>query len=153
VSTSLLEVKGIGPAAAKLLVDHGITCTEDLAGAKLGVVMAVQGFSEIRASRVIDAAKALLNGVPAFKKEKAGLEKAAGKKVGKIASAQMKKDKKEKKAIKVEQKKKDKKDKKDNKDKKDKKKKKSKKEKNAENGQPKKAQKKKKSDKKAGKKK
>jgi len=150
VSRSLLEVKGIGPAAAKLLVDHGITCTEDLAGAKLGAVMAVRGFSKIRASRVIDAAKTLLNGVPAFKKEKAGLEKAAGKKVGKIASAQMKKDKKEKKAIKVEQKKKDK---KDNKDKKDKKKKKSKKEKNAENGQPKKAQKKKKSDKKAGKKK
>ena len=150
MSRSLLEVKGIGPAAAKLLVDHGITCTEDLAGAKLGAVMAVRGFSKIRASRVIDAAKTLLNGVPAFKKEKAGLEKAAGKKVGKIASAQMKKDKKEKKAIKVEQKKKDK---KDNKDKKDKKKKKSKKEKNAENGQPKKAQKKKKSDKKAGKKK
>ncbi|MDT8421910.1 MAG: helix-hairpin-helix domain-containing protein, partial [Desulfuromonadales bacterium] len=65
MSTSLLEVKGIGPATVPLLAELGIKSAEDLAGAKPAAVAAVQGFSETRANQVIAAAGVLLRGVPA----------------------------------------------------------------------------------------
>jgi phosphohistidine phosphatase len=102
VPQSLIEVKGIGPATAKLLADQGITSIEDLALAKLGAVTAVQGFSEIRAARVIDAAKALLQGSEGAKEEKFSQAKIAAKKVGDKPKKEKKKEKrKEKRKVKT----------------------------------------------------
>ncbi|MGK2943210.1 MAG: helix-hairpin-helix domain-containing protein [Desulfuromonadales bacterium] len=65
MSTSLLEVKGIGPATVPLLAELGIKSAEDLAAASLATIVAVPKFSEIRANRVIAAAKAVVEGAPA----------------------------------------------------------------------------------------
>lgn len=105
MATSLLEVKGIGPASVKLLAETGIHSAEDLAGAKLGRVIAIPGFSELRANRVMQAARELARPpvVVAGKKpakekteEKTGpARKASGKKA---RAGQEKSEKKSKKA-------------------------------------------------------
>lgn len=65
MSVTMNDVKGIGPATAELLAEHNIISVADLAGCKIGQIAAIKGFSEIRAKRVIDAAKALLKTEPA----------------------------------------------------------------------------------------
>lgn len=137
MATSLLEVKGIGPATADTLAEHGIKSAEELAATKLGSVMAIPGFSEIRAGRVIAAAQEALRtaaetGSPALAKKKAAAKPAKKKpaqkeKKEKTKKAEKsKKDKKAKKEKKAKESKSDKvkKDKKDSKKKSDKNKKK-----------------------------
>ena len=97
MATTLIEVNGIGPATAKTLAEHGIESAEDLAGAKLGTIMAVPGFSEIRATRTIAAAKASIKGTPAAKVKTSTAKKAVSKPVVKKKPA-AKKKKAEKKA-------------------------------------------------------
>jgi hypothetical protein len=98
MATSLLDVTGIGPASEKLLAEHGITSAEALAGAKLGSVIAVPGFSETRANRVMAAAKALTTPAtvgsgekPA--KTKTGKQPASTKKSARKKAARQKKEK------------------------------------------------------------
>ena len=98
MATTLIEVNGIGPATAKTLAEHGIKSAEDLAGAKLGTIMSVPGFSEIRATRTIAAAKASIKGAAAAKTKtptvKTAVSKPAAKK--KPAAKQKKAEKKAK---------------------------------------------------------
>lgn len=60
MAKSIEEVKGIGPASAALLSSAGIGTIKKLATASIADVAAVKGFSEIRATRVIEAAKTLV---------------------------------------------------------------------------------------------
>lgn len=108
MATSLLEVKGIGPASVKLLAETGINSAEDLADAKLGRVIAIPGFSELRANRVMQAARDLARppvvatGKKLAKektKEKPGAaKKSPGKKVKKEKKAKAGQEKLEKKS-------------------------------------------------------
>ncbi|MDF1581467.1 MAG: helix-hairpin-helix domain-containing protein [Desulfuromonadales bacterium] len=111
MSTSLLEVSGIGPAAESLLTEHGIKSAEDLAAASLATIMAVPKFSEIRANRVIAAAKAVVEGAPAAFATEPLQKSAAVKKPAKNKSTKkeksMKKDVKKKDVKKKDVKKKD----------------------------------------------
>lgn len=92
MATSILEVKGIGPATAKTLSEHNINSAEELATAKLGTIMAIPGFSEIRAGKAIaEAKKAGSKTTLAPAPEKAPTKKAAPAK-----NKKPKKDKKEK---------------------------------------------------------
>ena len=91
----IIDIPGIGPAAAAALDEHGITSLADLANASVETITTVPGFSEARAVRVLAAATELLpaSGItPSAKEKKSGKkDKAAGK--GKKG----KKDKKDKK--------------------------------------------------------
>jgi hypothetical protein len=60
MSTSVLEIKGIGPAAAAILAENGITCAEDLAATTVLQIAAIKGFNEIRATQVLADAQALI---------------------------------------------------------------------------------------------
>lgn len=53
------DVKGIGPATAALLADSGIRSADDLAARQVEEIAAVRGFSQIRAERVLAAAREL----------------------------------------------------------------------------------------------
>lgn len=60
MATSILSIKGIGPAAAATLATHGFNSTEELAAATIERLSQVPGFSPARAQRTIaDAAAAL----------------------------------------------------------------------------------------------
>ena len=61
MATPTTDVKGIGPAAAKLLAEQGIASAEDLAATTLEKLVAIPGFSDIRARQVIAAANLTLN--------------------------------------------------------------------------------------------
>jgi transcription termination factor NusA len=93
VATELIEVTGVGPATLKNLKEAGITSAEELASAKLGTVMAIPGFSEIRATRVINAAKEILKAEPVSKAKKPK----AGKSADKASAVNQAKTNKEKK--------------------------------------------------------
>lgn len=114
MTRSILDVKGIGPATAKVLAEHGFQSAQQLARTEVAQLAAVPGFSETRAAQVIAAAKSLDQEVKAavaeMPKEESKPEK--GKKEKKDKS----KDKKSKKSAK-ESKKSDKKLKKSKKDK------------------------------------
>lgn len=56
----IIEVPGIGTATAAILVENGISSAEDLAAQTVVQLASIKTFSEIRAARVINAAKALL---------------------------------------------------------------------------------------------
>ncbi len=60
MSTSILDVNGIGPASAALLKDAGITTADELATATVARIVLVKGFNQIRATMVIEAAATLL---------------------------------------------------------------------------------------------
>ncbi len=98
------DVPGIGPAAAKLLAEHSINTAADLATASIELVVAVPGFSQIRATRVIAAAAELLAtaGKAAPLKDtdsqSGTADKSAGKKSKGKKSKKAKKDKKGKKS-------------------------------------------------------
>lgn len=101
MSTSLLQVRGIGPATAAILTENGITTAEELAKQTVRQVASIKTFSEVRAQQVIEDANALLTAetAPVAEKERV-VKKAESKKVAK-------KDKKKPKA-KVKDKKKEK---------------------------------------------
>lgn len=114
MATSLIEVKGIGPSTVDTLMAYGIKSVQDLAEAKLGTIVAIPGFSEIRATKVIAAAKDALE--PTFGSggslptNKTGTTKAAKSPTKKKSSSKKSKSAKDSKDDK--QKKKKKKDKK-----------------------------------------
>jgi hypothetical protein len=87
---ALIDIRGIGPAAAAVLQEHGIGSVKTLAGMSPTDLAAVPGFSETRAAGVIAAAAALL---PA----KAGKGKLADKAKAAKGDKKVKKDKKSKK--------------------------------------------------------
>jgi len=57
---AIIDITGIGPAAAAALEEHGIRTVASLARAPVDKITAVPGFSEARAERVIIAASELL---------------------------------------------------------------------------------------------
>ena len=57
---AIIDIPGIGPAAAEALAEHRIRGLVSLARASVEKVSAVPGFSEARAARVIAAAAELL---------------------------------------------------------------------------------------------
>ncbi len=92
------DVTGIGPAAAKLLAEYNINTAADLARASLEHVVAIPGFSTIRATRVIAAAAELLTSpVTASQKQPGATDKPDGRKNNGKKAKGKKKDKKGKK--------------------------------------------------------
>ena len=90
----IIDINGIGPAAAATLDEHGITNLADLANASVEEITTVPGFSEARAVRVLAAATELLaaSGItPSAEEKKSGKK---DKTVGKDKKG--KKDKKKK---------------------------------------------------------
>ena len=62
MKTNITDIKGIGPSAAKILNDHGFTTPAALADASIAEIVAVPGFSEVRAATVKEAAALMLSG-------------------------------------------------------------------------------------------
>lgn len=85
------DVKGIGPATARLLIEAGLKTVEDLANASIDQVKAIQGFSDIRAAKIIEEARDILS-----KEEKPKEKKKA--KDSKGAAKKQKKEEKDKKS-------------------------------------------------------
>ena len=56
----LTEIRGIGPATAKVFKNNGFSNIEDLASASLADVMKIPGFREARATQVISSAQMML---------------------------------------------------------------------------------------------
>ena len=79
----IIDIPGIGPAAAATLAEHHIRNLAGLAGASVEKVSAVPGFSESRATQaIVDAAGLLAVSEitqPAKDEESGGKVKAAGK--------------------------------------------------------------------------
>ena len=83
----LHEIKGVGPATATRLAEHGLTSTKKLAKADLDAIVAVPGFGPVRAAAVRDAARASLPAPveaekPEAKKPEAKKPKAKGREKG-----------------------------------------------------------------------
>ena len=57
----LIEITGIGSAAANTLMNHGFKSVISIADATIEELSAVPGFSAVRAGKTIAAAKQLLN--------------------------------------------------------------------------------------------
>lgn len=93
MSQSILKVHGIGPAAAAILAENGISSAEDLAAKTPLQVAAIKGFSEIRAAQVVASAKALMAAEPLVADTEAPEKKSAGKKSAKTAKDKPKKKK------------------------------------------------------------
>ena len=102
MATSILSIKGIGPAAAATLATHGFNSAEELAAATIEQLSQVPGFSQARAQRTIaDAAAALSPADPASSgddsntgEKSAQAKSAGGKDKGKSKKKDKKKDKK-----------------------------------------------------------
>jgi len=102
---AIIDIPGIGPAAAETLAEHRIRTLAALARASVEKISAIPGFSEARAASVIAAAAELTaatGATPTATDEGASEKSDKGKK-------DKKKDKKEKKKGKGKDKKKDKK--------------------------------------------
>ena len=65
MNPDIIDIPGIGPAAAEALAEHRIKTVAGLARASVEKVSAVPGFSEARAAKVIAAATELLPIAPA----------------------------------------------------------------------------------------
>jgi hypothetical protein len=65
MKTSITEVAGVGPVAAKALAEHGINSVEDLARTDPVQLSTVPGFGIIRAKQCVAAATALVGARPA----------------------------------------------------------------------------------------
>jgi hypothetical protein len=91
---AIIDIPGIGPAAAEALAEHRIRGVVSLARASVEKVSAIPGFSEARAAQVIAAAAELLaaSGTPPSTKDEG---KESGKKTK--SGGKGKKDKKDKK--------------------------------------------------------
>ena len=95
---AIIDIPGIGPAAAEALAEHRIKTLAGLARASVEKVSAVPGFSEARAAKVIAAANQLLptpDETPAVKDTATGKDKDKKDKKGKKGKGK-KKDKKNK---------------------------------------------------------
>jgi transcription termination factor NusA len=57
----IIDIKGIGPAAAETLAEYGINTVDALAEASIEEIVAIRGFSETRAAMVIADAADLLS--------------------------------------------------------------------------------------------
>ena len=57
---AIIDISGIGPAAAEALAEHRIRTVASLANASVENISVIPGFSEARAERVIAAAAELL---------------------------------------------------------------------------------------------
>ena len=58
---AIIDIKGIGPAAAETLAEYGINSVDELAEASIETIVAIRGFSETRAATVIAEAAELLS--------------------------------------------------------------------------------------------
>jgi transcription termination factor NusA len=58
---AIIDIKGIGPAAAETLAEYGINSVDALAEASIETIVAIRGFSETRAAMVIAEAAELLS--------------------------------------------------------------------------------------------
>ncbi len=56
----ITDVKGIGQSTAEILSEHDVNTVEDLARIDIDLLIALPGFSGIRAAKVINEAQALL---------------------------------------------------------------------------------------------
>jgi hypothetical protein len=90
----IIDIPGIGPAAAAALAEHGIKSVASLSEATIERITAIPGFSEARAAGVIAAAAELLatSGITPPAKDKGATSGKNGTATGKD-----KKDKKDKK--------------------------------------------------------
>ena len=94
----LTEIRGIGPATAKVFKNNGFSNIEDLASASLADVMKIPGFREARATQVISSAQmVLVTGASVDGSGKAEQEKPQKTKKKAGANKKKKKDKPEKK--------------------------------------------------------
>ena len=78
MNPTIIDIPGIGPAAAEALAEHRIKTVAGLARASVEKVSAVPGFSEARAAKVIAAANQLLptpDETPAVKDTASGKDK------------------------------------------------------------------------------
>ncbi|TCS60646.1 helix-hairpin-helix domain-containing protein [Varunaivibrio sulfuroxidans] len=100
----LSDISGIGPSAADVLRQGGFLTVEQVAGATVAALTALNGFGPVRASRTIAAAKAVLGGA----KDAATLrgDAPSARKKTKSSKKDPKKTKKDKKAKKDDKKKK-----------------------------------------------
>jgi NAD-dependent DNA ligase len=57
---AIIDIPGIGPAAAEALAEHRVKSLASLARASVETISAIPGFSEARAAKVIAAAAELL---------------------------------------------------------------------------------------------
>ena len=104
MNPTIIDIPGIGPAAAEALAEHRIKTVAGLARASVEKVSAVPGFSEARAAKVIAAANQLLptpDKTPAVKDTATGKDKDKKDKKGKKGKGKgkgkgKKKDKKNK---------------------------------------------------------
>ncbi len=97
---AIIDIPGIGPAAAAALAEHRIKTLAELARASVETVSAVPGFSEARAIKVIAAANELLPAATTVKDEsgdKPLKDRKAKKDKGKDKKGKGKKKKKDKK--------------------------------------------------------
>ncbi len=109
MATQLVEITGIGPAAASTLVSNGFKTVKSIADTTTEKLSAVQGFSVIRAQKTIDAAKQLLASAVSGSAGTPSAKKPASKKAVKKSQApkdNKSKDKKSKKTKKPKDKKK-----------------------------------------------
>ncbi|MEN8204931.1 MAG: helix-hairpin-helix domain-containing protein [Pseudomonadota bacterium] len=90
---AIIDIPGIGPAAAETLAEHRIKGLVSLSKASIEQITAIPGFSEARAARVIAAATELLAESGTTRPD---TDKGASVKQSKVA-VKGKKDKKEKK--------------------------------------------------------
>ena len=104
MATQLVEITGIGPAAASTLVSNGFKTVKSIADTTTEKLSAVQGFSVIRAQKTIDAAKQLLASAVSGSAGTPSVKKPASKKA--VKKSQAPKDKKSKKTKKPKDKKK-----------------------------------------------
>ena len=97
---AIIDIEGIGPAAVKVLAEHGIRTLASLSKASVEKIAAIPGFSEARSTQVIANAAELLAaaGITSSAKEKkSGKKDKAGGKGKKDKKKGKNKDKKNKK--------------------------------------------------------
>lgn len=96
MGTPLTSVSGIGPAAAKVLAEHGYTSAEQLAASVIEELVKVPGFGAARAATTLRAARSLVEGAVAGSSPPAAAQGAPAKtgKGGKAKGKGRKKDEK-----------------------------------------------------------
>jgi transcription termination factor NusA len=81
---AIIDIQGIGPAAASALAENNVNSLKELAGASVDQIAAVPGFSAERAAKVIAAATDLLaasgTSIPDEEPKKGGKKAGKGKK-------------------------------------------------------------------------
>ena len=78
----LEDISGVGPATAEALAEQGLGSVKKVAKAKVKHVAATPGFGEVRARRVRDAARDLVDTQKKPKAKKKGKRKKGKKKKG-----------------------------------------------------------------------